>query len=292
MSAPATRPRRIVDAHVHLWDPARTDWYPYLAHPPTQGAGDASRMYRRFDLHTYRAETSDWNVERLVNVAAATGRHSVDETIALNASADQAGGPDAIIGGLPPTDTAREAIALLDTQMAASRFRGVRPMGANQPPVPEPEVLRALEERNLVFELMAHSDQLAAAARQLDGVTGLTVVVEHTGWPRTDSDEERALWRTGLQALADLGDNVACKLSGLAMPLESMTADAFAPWIQFAIEAFGPDRCMFASNFPVDAMQGTFNDLYGVFSNLTRGLDDASVDKLFAGTAERVYRLG
>ena len=52
------------------------------------------------------------------------------------------------------------------------------------------------------------------------------------------------------------------------------------------------DRCMFASNFPVDAMQGTFNDLYGVFSNLTRGLDDASVDKLFAGTAERVYRLG
>ena len=209
-----------------------------------------------------------------------------------NASADQAGGPDAIIGGLPPTDTAREAIALLDTQMAASRFRGVRPMGANQPPVPEPEVLRALEERNLVFELMAHSDQLAAAARQLDGVTGLTVVVEHTGWPRTDSDEERALWRTGLQALADLGDNVACKLSGLAMPLESMTADAFAPWIQFAIEAFGPDRCMFASNFPVDAMQGTFNDLYGVFSNLTRGLDDASVDKLFAGTAERVYRLG
>jgi predicted TIM-barrel fold metal-dependent hydrolase len=285
------RPTRIVDAHVHLWDPARTDWYPYLAHPPQQGAGDASRMYRRFDIETYRAETSDWNVDKFVNVAAATGRHSVDETIELDATAHAMGGPDAIVGGLPPTDTAREAIDLLDTQMSAPRFRGVRPMGANQPPVPEPEVLRALHERRLVFELMAHPEQLEAAARQLNGFADLTVVVEHTGWPRSDSDAERALWRSGMGALAALGDNVVCKLSGLAMPLESITVDAFAPWIEFAIDVFGPDRCMFASNFPVDAMQGTFNDLYGVFTALTAALDDASVEQLFAGTAERVYRI-
>ena len=286
------RPTRIVDAHVHLWDPARREWYPYLAHPPAQGAGDASRMYRRFDLDTYRDETAGWNVEKIVNVAAATGPHSVDETLELDSRADAVGGPDAIVGGLPPTDTTREAIELLDRQMTAPRFRGVRPMGANQPPVPDPEVLRALDERHLVFELMAHSDQLEAAARQLGDGTGPTIVVEHTGWPRSDSDEERALWRAGLKALADVGDNVVCKLSGLAMPLESMTVGAFAPWIEFAIEVFGPDRCMFASNFPVDAMQGTFDDLYGVFAALTAGLDEASTEKLFAGTAERVYRLG
>jgi predicted TIM-barrel fold metal-dependent hydrolase len=75
------------------------------------------------------------------------------------------------------------------------------------------------------------------------------------------------------------------------MPLESMTVGAFAPWIEFAIEVFGADRCMFASNFPVDAMQGTFDDLYGVFAALTAGLDESSIEKLFAGTAERVYRL-
>ena len=166
-------------------------------------------------------------------------------------------------------------------------------MGANQPPVPEPEVLRALEERNLVFELMAHSDQLdsgRSATRRCHRPHRRGGA--HRMAPLRTPMRSVPSGETGLQALADLGDNVACKLSGLAMPLESMTVDAFAPWIEFAIEVFGPDRCMFASNFPVDAMQGTFNDLYGVFSALTTGLDDASVDKLFAGTAERVYRLG
>ena len=116
------RPIRVVDAHVHLWDPARTDWYPYLSHPPSGGTGDVLRMYRRFDLGTYRAEAARWNVEKIVNVAAATGRHSVEETIELDAAAAAGGGPDAVIGGLPPADTVAEAVGLIDRQMAAPRF--------------------------------------------------------------------------------------------------------------------------------------------------------------------------
>ena len=57
-----TQPTRVVDAHVHLWAPARTEWYPYLAHPQADGAGDASKMFRRFDVETYRAETAQWNL--------------------------------------------------------------------------------------------------------------------------------------------------------------------------------------------------------------------------------------
>jgi L-fuconolactonase len=284
------QPTRVVDAHVHLWDPARTDWYPYLSRPPTQGAGDASRMYRRFDAGTYRAETARWNVEKFVNVAAATGRQSIEETIELDGNADSTGGPNAIIGGLPPADTVAEAIDLLERQMTAPRFRGVRPMGFHDGPVPDVGVLRALQDRNLVFELMTHTDQLRGAASELAGFDDLTVVVEHTGWPRSNSDEERALWRPGIDALASLGDNVVCKLSGLAMPCESMDVDALAPWLEYAIEAFGVNRCMFASNFPVDAMYGTFDELYATFSTVAAGLDGESRDKLFATNAERVYR--
>jgi predicted TIM-barrel fold metal-dependent hydrolase len=283
-------PTRVVDAHVHIWDPARTDWYPYLSHPQAPPSADASGMFRPFGVDTYRAESAGWNVEKFVNVAAATGRHSIEETIELDDGSQARGGPDAIIGGIPPTDTVAEALELLDRQMTASRFRGVRPMGRNEGPLPDEGVLRALQERNLLFELMSHPDQLQQAAAGLEGFDDLVVVVEHTGWPRSTSDEERALWRKGIDALAGVGDNVVCKLSGLAMPLESMTVEAFAPWLEYAIGAFGVDRCLFASNFPVDSMYGTFDQLYRVFDAVTAGLDRESRSKLFADNAESIYR--
>jgi L-fuconolactonase len=281
---------RVVDAHVHIWDPARTDWYPYLSHPQAPEPGQDSGMFRAFDIATYRGEAVRWNVDKFVNVAAATGGHSIAETLELNDRAPANGGPDAIVGGIPPTDTVAEAVELLDRQMTAARFRGVRPMGRFEGPLPDLGVLQALQERDLLFELMTHPDQLGTAAEQLAGFDDLKVVVEHTGWPRSDSDEEFALWRTGIDALSDLGDSVTCKLSGLAMPFGAISVNAFARWFEYAITAFGVERCMFASNFPVDSTYGTFDDLYEVFSAITAGLDDASRKKLFAENAERVYR--
>lgn len=278
------RPARVVDAHVHLWDPANTAWYPYLAraHP---------RMGRPFDAAAYRAESAGWNVDKFVNVAAATGQCSVDETLELDRRADAGDGPHAIIGGLPPTDGIGEAIALIDRQMAASRFRGVRPMGGLDRPVPPPEVLAALQERALVFEVMAHPDRLIDAAVALAGFDELSVVVEHAGWPRDDTSEEWRRWREGMDALAGLGPHVHCKLSGLAMPFGSVGADALEPWFEYAIETFGAERCMFASNFPVDSVHGTFDELYSTFCEVTAGLGDAARDRMFAANAERVYRI-
>ena len=287
-----SKPGRIVDAHVHLWDPARTDWYPYLSTDGDQlNMGDVSGMARRFDVPTYLRESDGWNVEKMVNVAAATGLHSIEETLELDERADADGHPDAIIGGLPLTDSVSDAVAMIERQMTATRFRGVRPMGAFDGPLPAPEVLRALHERDLVFEMMTHPDQLVAAARTLRDHSDLVVVVEHAGWPRNTGDDERLLWRNGIDALADLGDNVLCKLSGLAMPLKSMAVDALAPWLEDAIDAFGVDRCLFASNFPVDGMHGSFDELYTSYSVITAGLSDGDRDKLFAANAERIYRL-
>ncbi len=285
-----SRPTRVVDAHVHLWDPARTDWYPYLSGRQQLDMGDVTGMARRFDVATYQAESAGWNVEKLVNVAAATGVNSIPETLELDRRAEIDGHPDAIVGGIPPTSSVAEAVQLIDQQMAATRFRGVRPMGVFEGPLPASEVLGALAERDLLFELMAHPDQLAVAADGLAAFDDLVVVVEHVGWPRSSADDEFELWKAGLARLAELGDRVICKLSGLAMPLGSMSVDAFAPWLEHAIELFGVDRCMFASNFPVDGMHGTFDELYTTYAAVTAGLDDTSRDHLFAANAERVYR--
>ena len=291
MTSATLRPNRIVDAHVHLWDPARTDWYPYLSAAQDKlGMGDVTGMSRRFDWATYLTEAAGWNVEKLVNVAAATGGHSVAETLELDRRAGTEGHPDAIIGGLPPSDSVAETVAAIDEQMRAQRFRGVRPMGAAEGPLPSADVLRALQDRGLVFELMVHSDQLATSARLLADHGDLVVVVEHAGWPRNDSDDERALWTDGMNALAGLGDNVVCKLSGLAMPLGSMAVGAVAPWLEHAIDAFGIDRCLFGSNFPVDGMHGSFDELFTSYSAITAGLGADAQEKLFAANAERIYR--
>jgi predicted TIM-barrel fold metal-dependent hydrolase len=285
----ATAINRIVDAHVHFWDPARADWYPYLAGQQELNMGDISGMCRYFDADIYLSESSKWPVEKVVHVAAA-GPFLLAETIEREEQAEKSGHPSAIVGGVIPSAPLQETEELLDKQMAATRFRGIRPMGGEGGTVPGAQVLRALQERNLVFDLMGHPDDLQAAAAALADWGDLTVVIEHTGWPRTNSDDEYELWKAGMSALAALGRNVNCKLSGLAMPLGSMDAEVFKPWIHHSLEVFGVDRCMFASNFPVDGMHGTFDDLYSTYDQLTADLDTEARTKLFASNAERVYR--
>ena len=286
---------RVVDAHIHLWDPARTEWYPYLSGQEELGMGDMSAMCRTFDPPTYFAEVGRWNVEKFVHVTAARTDH-VQETLELDALAEGTGNPAAIVGAIVAGTSRAETEVMLDEQMRSSRFRGVRAVrgaGKSRTQVghfPTEDSLRALEERGLVYDVMVHPHQLVEAADLLACADELTVVVEHTGWPRDDSDEEFALWQTGMRRLASLRDNVHCKLSGLAMPLRTSSPDVYRRWIHGALELFGVERCMFASNFPVDGVGGTFDELYSTYDALTAHLDDEERDKLFASNAERVYR--
>jgi len=282
-------PIRIVDTHVHLWDPALTDWYPYLAGQQDLGLGDVSGMARRFVWPTYQAEAAGWNVEKVVNVAAATGAHSVDETLAMEARAEADGQPAAIVGGLSFTRSIEEGVAQIERQLGASRLRGVRRMAPPGHAVPAPELLQCLVDHDLIFELLAHPNHLEAAVADLAAIDGLTVVVEHAGWLESGSAEERAVWERGLAALAALGPHVHCKLSGLSGPV-GMDAAAIRPWIEPALEWFGVDRCFFASNFPVDGLAGTLDQLWAGFDEVTADLGDEARAKLFAANAEHLYR--
>ena len=188
-------------------------------------------MARRFDVPTYLAESAGWNVEKLVNVAAATGRHSIDETLELDRRAEADGHPDAIVGGLPPTDSVAEADrADRPADGGAAVPRASARWAPSTARCPAAEVLRALQERGLLFELMAHPDQLRPAAAGLAAFDDLVVVVEHTGWPRSGADGGARALEGGHGARSpSSATSVVCKLSGLAMPLGSMSADGVRP---------------------------------------------------------------
>jgi predicted TIM-barrel fold metal-dependent hydrolase len=292
---PMTEPvRRVVDAHVHHWDPTRTDRYPYLATDDALrelGMHDVSAMRRVFDQPTYLREAAKWNVEKYVHVGAAVPPHHLEETDELEELARQTGRPDAIIGEADPDAGVPTIVAALDRQCAGDRFRGVRAgAGMDGSSATGRAVLAALQERELVYDLVVHPDGMAAEADALARFPSLTVVVEHTGWPLALDAAHAQQWRDGMARLADLGERVHCKLSGLVMTVNEMSVAALRPWIEGAIEIFGVDRCFFASNFPVDGLFGTFDQLYGVYDEITAHLAPGERDRLFATNAERVYR--
>ncbi|KQC37426.1 MULTISPECIES: amidohydrolase [unclassified Frankia] len=286
-------PQRVVDAHVHHWDPARTEWYPFLAADASLaavGMPDADRMRRPFDQSTYLAEASRWNVEAYVHVTAAP-EHFVAETAEIARLAKATGQPQAIIGGVDGRDGAAGIVAQLDAQAGAPGLRGVRASaGLDLDTDTGHALLGALRDRGLVYDLVVHPDGMRAAAAALAAFPDLTVVVEHTGWPLAEDPEHATVWRDGLARLAGLGPRVHLKLSGLAMTLHRIDVASFRPWVAHSLEVFGPARCFFASNFPVDGMFGSFDDLYGTYARLVDELAAPARDGLFAANAARVYR--
>lgn len=287
--------RRVVDAHVHHWDPARVEWYPFLASDDALaalGMDDVSAMRRPFDRSTYLAESHAWHVEKYVHVTAtAAGDYFLAETAEREREAQRDGQPNAIIGGLQPQLDRAELVAQLETQQRASRFRGIRVSDGMDYASPRARtILNALQESGLVYDLVVHPEHMLDTARALEPFGSLTVVVEHTGWPLSEDDAHVRQWREGMTALAGLSDDVHCKISGLAMTLNRFDVGAFRPWVEHCLDTFGERRCFFASNFPVDGLFGSFDQLYQVYDELTSALDDSARDALFAGNAERVYR--
>jgi predicted TIM-barrel fold metal-dependent hydrolase len=107
----------------------------------------------------------------------------------------------------------------------------------------------------------------------------------------TDRDAEGIkAWEDGMKRLA-AQPNVAAKISGLGMVDRAWTTERIRLFVLKTIEAFGVGRAMFASNFPVDRIHGTFGEHFGAYDEITRGFSPDERRRLFSGTAEEVYRI-
>lgn len=207
---------------------------------------------------------------------------------------------------------------------AGGRLRGVRNRTAwdasplirsnLESPPPGPLALpefragaRRLAAMGLTLDVWAYHPQLPLVVELARAVPELTLIVDHCGGPLGLGPYRRdailAEWHAAIRALADC-PNVMMKLGGLAMdvggdsfhhqpmpPNSATLAEHWRPTIQACITAFGAQRCMFESNFPVDKGMCSYPVLWNAFKRLAAGASDDERAALFAKTAARVYRL-
>jgi L-fuconolactonase len=281
----------IVDSHQHFWDLGAVE-YPWLV--PAYGP-----IYRTFEPAELEPQLTAAGVDRTVLVQSANSFADTDAMLVAAAAHDWIG---AVVGWVPLEDAAAAARALDERYLADPVFKGIRHLNHDEADpdwLVRPAVLDGLEvlqARGLVYEVVAvyplhlgHVPTLASA------LPDLAIVVDHLAKPPIRTGDLSA-WKVDLRAAA-AHPNVLAKVSGL----NTTTADPDA-WsgedlveaIGFAIEAFGVDRLMVGSDWPVAILAGDYAKVWAetrrAFDLL--GLSTAERAALEGGTAARVYGIG
>lgn len=296
----------IVDAHMHLWDLEKIS-YPWLSPPlPVGITGDVSSIAQTYLLDNYlddaRGARDTIRVAKIVHVeAGADPTASLAETRWLQSIADTRGYPHAIVAHAELNSPNVEA--LLEQHAGHSNVRGIRQI-LNWHPDPRktytPRDLLTdpawekgfalLRRYRLSFDLQVYPSQMPAAARVASRYPDTPMVLNHTGMPVERDTAGIEVWRAGMQALAQQ-PNVAVKISGLAMLDWHWTVDSLRPFVLQTIDIFGTDRCLFASNFPVDRLFGSFDRQYRAYQAMVAGFSPAERTRMFATNAEAFYRI-
>lgn len=290
-----------VDAHVHLWDLAHIS-YPWLTPPFGEDGpnGSVAPIAHTYLLDDYLADAGDWDVRGIVHVdAGAAPEAALAETEWLQAMADARGMPNAIIAFAaldgPDVDT------LLAAHARHPAVRGIRHI-VNWHPDPRRSYtprdvtqdeawargFARLGRYGLSFDLQAYPGQFEALARLIARHPETQVIVNHTGMAVPGEWEG---WRAGMRALAAL-PNVATKLSGMGFTHRPWRLEQIREYILEAIDLFGADRAMFASDFPTDKLFGSFAAHLDAYAAITADFGREERIALFAGNANRIYRLG
>jgi L-fuconolactonase len=234
-------------------------------------------------------------VDRTVLVQTVTVAEETPEFLELAASHELIAG---VVGwtDLTRPDVADE-LARLRELPGGCHLKGIRHQVQGEPD-PEwllrPDVLRglaAVAEAGLVYDLIVLAHQLPACAKAAAALPQLTFVLDHLGKPPIASGA-REPWASDLRALAAL-PNTTAKLSGLVTEADpaSWSIDDLRPYAETALDAFGPDRLMFGSDWPVCTDRTSYGEVLSATRELTAGLSPTEHAQLFETTATRVYGL-
>jgi predicted TIM-barrel fold metal-dependent hydrolase len=292
-----------IDCHQHFWDLSRNP-YPWLQSEAVPFRyGDYSALKRDYLPLDFARDTAADAPIATVHIEAEWDRRSpVEETRWLTNLAESTGRPNACVAhaALDAPDVAE----LLALQAAFPLVRGIRykPVTAGReqdarrglPGSMDDPAWRAgyelLARHGFSYDLQAPWWHLRQASDLAADFPGTTLVLNHTGLPSDRSVEGLRKWRLALELLA-VNPNTAIKVSGLGQTGQPWTAKANVPIIRDAISIFGTERCMFASNFPVDSLVTDYATILAGFREAIAFRPAHERHALLGGNAQRIYRL-
>ncbi len=320
--------RRIIDPHHHLWrDRGRLGSYVLSDLWADTGSGHNIEKTVFVECHaSYRED----GPERLRPVGETDFVAEIAEESARGADTEVAGAEPQVAGIVSHADLtlgdAVEEVLLAHREAGLGRFRGIRHSGARDPhpealsiPGRAPEGLyanedfrsglRVLARLGLTFDSWHYHHQTLAFAELARAVPEATMILDHFGTPlgvgpyREHRDEIFQQWKTDIVEVARC-PNVVAKLGGLAMPDNGYDWDrrsvpassdelvaAQGRYYDHAIDCFGPERCMFESNFPVDKRSLSYPVLWNALKKIAADFSEDEKDAMFYATAARVYGL-
>lgn len=305
MDGPLTdKPIPIVDAHHHFWDLVR-NYHPWLCDEPPIAFryGDYRSLRRNYLPDDYIRDTAGFNVVASVYVETEWNPDDpIGETRWIDGIAERYGFPSVVVAQAWLDRNDVEAV--LANQASFPRVRSIRhkPRAAPSPQAVEAgasgsmgdarwrRAFSLLERHGLAFDLQTPYWHLAEAYALARDFPQTTIILNHAGLPADRSREGLAAWRQAMQQLS-LAANVVVKISGLGQPGMAWTVDANRSIVLDTIELFGVDRCMFASNFPVDSLVADFDTIYGGFMKIVGDFPFDDRRKLLCDNARRIYRI-
>lgn len=309
----------IIDPHHHLWDRGGGYFLDELLADIQSGHNVVSTVFLQC-VHGYRTDGPDaikpvGETEFVAGLAREADARGTKARVCEGI----VGHADLLLGD--------DVTPVLEAHIAAGegRFRGIRHVTARNeafrasivPPPPAgimaDKAVRAAYARlgqfGLSFDAWLYHTQIDELADLARAFPDIPVILNHVGGPlgigpfAGKRDEVFAAWRPAILRLAQC-PNVSAKLGGLAMvvtgfefhkqpepPDSAALLAAWRPYLDTCIEAFGPSRCMFESNFPVDKAMCSYGSMWNAFKRAAAGHSAADKAAMFHGTAARVYRL-
>lgn len=295
---------KIIDAHQHFWN-LDQNYLPWLRdEPPIPFRyGDYSSLKRNYLPADYRGDCAGFNVVGTVFVETEWDHTDPKGEVAwVEKLASAEGLPSVMVAqAWLDRDDAEDVLA---SHGGSPIVRGIRhkPRAVQRPHLVVEGApgsmgdlawrrgFAMLEPNGLSFDLQTPWWHLAEARRLADDFGATQIILNHTGLPADRSSEGLDGWRKAMRLLAG-SPNVAVKISGIGQAGKPWSVEANRAIVRDTIDIFGTERCMFASNFPVDSLVASFGTIFSGFADITSDLSESERDALFFGNAMRIYRI-